>query len=661
MLDAAPDPGAYLAFPVGRCTSVTLSNSGGGIMNEPHSSRGAAGARPALYRTSRFCWILVAVLLLPVVAAFSADVPIATIPVGDAPVSIAVNSISHRIYVANYYGSTVSVIDGVSDTVTSTVVTGDFTVPIAVVANPIAIPARAYVANFWSNAITVIDESTNAATATVPSNGVHAGGPRALALNPSGPNPKLYVADYGSGLVTVLDALDYHQIAAVPVGGSPRALGIFSSLPRTRVYVANRASNTVSIIDGDIDQVVATVPSGVAPKAIAVDDSTGHAYVSNEGNNTVTVIDDTDAVLATIEVGARPVGIAVDENLGRLFVANYDAGTVSVVRTSDLTHEATLTVGAQPWAIAVDAADGKAFVTNYGSNTASVIDSTLSVTTVPCGTNPYSVAVDAGAVPHKTYVGNWNSDNVTVIDEPAAAVGLGAFAVPEAYAANSPVYVSISPTLVDTGETLMASGGAESMRVLYPAAISAVFYRVVPDIQWQRAEIVTGGGTEHVMWSADLGQLSDAACQLEVIALDQTSAAASVSDGGTSVRASSAGGFASAAVQLAPPEPHSTQTLLTVQYSASRKARPVALLASVACATEDCAGATGVVVFEVLDDGEWQALATVPLSEGSAEVSVKKTVRGTFRARYMGDASHDPSVSGSVVLKPSAMKKALLR
>lgn len=598
-----------------------------------------------------------AVLLVSVPAVFSADVPIATVPVGDSPVAIAVNPLSHRVFVANYYGNSVSIIDGASDVVTATVSTGDTSIPIAVIANPLATPAKAYVANFWANTITVLDESTNAVYATVPSNGVHAGGPRALALNPSGPVPKLYVADYGSGLVTVINAETCTQIKTIPVGLYPRALGIFASGARTRIYVANRGSNTVSVIDGDTDEVVATLPTGVAPKAIAVDRSTGCAYVTNETSNTVTVIGDTDQVVATVAVGTRPIGIAVAEDLGRVFVGNFTSNNVSVLRTSDYSTEATLSVGTSPWAIAYDRGDRKAFVTNYNGNSTSVIDSALTVTTVPCGTNPYALAVDEGAAPHKTYVGNWNSDNVTVIDEPSASETLSALTTAEAYAANDSVLVAVDPTVDDSSGTAVATGSATDMRLLYPANIAAVFYRLDPSQPWSRATITSGEYTTDVRWAADLGALPDGSYTLEVIAMDQTDAATAVSDGGTAVTATAIGGSAQTAFEIGA-EPHETTTGIALLPGATSSTR--LLSASVSCVEPDCAGPAGIVVFEQLSGGVWTAIASAELDGGVCATSLAKSVKGSFRAVYLGDETHLPSMSTVLEVKAGAVKTTAL-
>jgi len=605
--------------------------------------------------------MLVMLLGLPL-SVFSADVPIATVPVGDSPVAIGLNPFSPRVYVANYYGNSVSVIDGVSDTVTSTVPTGDWSIPIAVVANPLAVPARAYVAEFWSNQITVIDEASNAATATMASNGVHAGGPRALALDPSGSSPKLFVADYGAANVTVFDAVTYQQLAAVPVGAQPRALGIFVSLPRTRVYVANRGSASVTIIDGQNNTVVNTVGVGAAPKAIAVDDSTGYAYITCEESNEVWVVDDSDAVTATIGVGRRPVGVAVDSTNGRLFVGNYDNGTVSVIRTADFSHEATLAVGTQPWGIAFDEGDGKAFVTNYGSSTVSVIDSALTVTSVPTGYRPYAIAVDQGASPHKAYAGNWGSDTVTVIDEPEGLAALDGLATESAYAAADDILVGIDPEPVEYGGNYFAEGDAVSARQPYPAAISGVFVRLGDSATWSRAEITEGAGTSAVRWRAPLGQLETGdELPIEVVALDQRSAAASVSDGGTSIRSSSAGGGASAVLGLAE-EPLATLTTLRLVPRGEAGTSAVVLEATVSCVDAPDVP-YGRVVFERLVEDEWAEEGRADLdSGGTATFALERRPGGTFRALYLGNDEYVGSVSAELRVSPgSGSGKRVLR
>ena len=60
-------------------------------------------------------------LLASLAVSWSSDVPIATVGVGRNPSAIAVDPVTHAVFVTNYWGESVSVIDGSSDTVTATV------------------------------------------------------------------------------------------------------------------------------------------------------------------------------------------------------------------------------------------------------------------------------------------------------------------------------------------------------------------------------------------------------------------------------------------------------------------------------------------------------------------------------------------------------------
>ena len=84
----------------------------------------------------------------------------ATIPVGNGPFGVAVNSVTNTVYIANFgvlsaaqpVGNTVSVISGRTNTVTATIPVG--TAPGEVATNPLT--NTAYVTNFGDNTVSVI-------------------------------------------------------------------------------------------------------------------------------------------------------------------------------------------------------------------------------------------------------------------------------------------------------------------------------------------------------------------------------------------------------------------------------------------------------------------------------------------------------------------------
>jgi YVTN family beta-propeller protein len=90
---------------------------------------------------------------------------IATVRVGARPQAIAIDSLSHRVYVANNRGDTVTVIDGTNDSVIATVKTSGG--PYAIVVD--SATNRAFVANLAGGSLTVIDGRTlTGTTAAMP-------------------------------------------------------------------------------------------------------------------------------------------------------------------------------------------------------------------------------------------------------------------------------------------------------------------------------------------------------------------------------------------------------------------------------------------------------------------------------------------------------------
>lgn len=99
------------------------------------------------------------------------------------------------------------------------------------------------------------------------------------------------------------------------------------------------------------------------------------AYVTNSGNNTVTVLDlvhlRQDRVLT---VGANPTGIAANPKNNDVYVVNTDSGTVSVIDSIVNRVVATIPVHRKPYFIDVNSDGTRAYVANSGSNNVSVID-----------------------------------------------------------------------------------------------------------------------------------------------------------------------------------------------------------------------------------------------------------------------------------------------
>ena len=71
------------------------------------------------------------------------------------------------------------------------------------------------------------------------------------------------------------------------------------------------------------------------------------AYITNQGDNTVSVIDTaSNQVIKTIKVGKAPVGVAVSAQLKRVYISNVESHDISVIDTQNNTIIETLNIKA---------------------------------------------------------------------------------------------------------------------------------------------------------------------------------------------------------------------------------------------------------------------------------------------------------------------------
>lgn len=284
-----------------------------------------------------------------------------TVRVPQLPLAMAWSRTSNKLYVA-CESNAVAVINCATNTVTRTIGAAR---PLAVCWN--ATGNKIYVANSRDSSVTVIDGNTDSviARATVGSS------PSALAWSVSA--NKVYVTNSASNSVSVIGGSSNALLWTEPVDNTPSSVVVDAI--HNRVYVGNRVSSSVTVLDGTTNRAVTTITTSQEPWALAHNETQGQVYCAASAANAVDVIDTLHVVGHTIGVGLQPRSLVWAGITNRLYVANYGSlpGTVSLINCESYSVTKTLVVGNKPVAVCWNPISRRVYVANQDAGTVTVI------------------------------------------------------------------------------------------------------------------------------------------------------------------------------------------------------------------------------------------------------------------------------------------------
>ena len=297
---------------------------------------------------------------------------------------------------------------------------------------------------------------------------------------------KIYVADFGgednngicstcycpvvNGTLTVIDGATRSTTTTGFSYAYSNPLDLAVNPANRTLYVASRVFFTVSPTCGYSDQLgvlgesmltqtaTTRVGGAVFTARVAINEDTGHVYVADWHDGTVTVLDANGNVLDTIILPSRPFGLAVNATTNKIYVGdsneiavidgttNSIVGTIAVAAGAVAVNPATNTIyAAENSSIAViDGTTGSVTATvsapsgdlavnpqtnfiyaanagNYDFNqhgSVTVINgaTNAATTTLTDSNMPYPLRIAVNPATNKIYVVSLFSSNVTVID-----------------------------------------------------------------------------------------------------------------------------------------------------------------------------------------------------------------------------------------------------
>ncbi len=237
---------------------------------------------------------------------------VTTIRVGTNPLGVIYDGANGNVYVSNVGSGNVSVISGT--TLVTSVRVGVLPIGLGVdSAN-----GEIYVSNFGSSNVSVISGTTVVASVGV------GNGPTAVAYDVA--NGFVYVTNGNSNNVSVISGTTV--VANFGVGSFPSAVTYDSG--NGLVYVANANTNNVSVIFNT--SVVDNIPVGLSPFGLTYDLADGLIISANFGSGNVTFISST-SVVGSVAAGPNPRDLAYDSATGQTYVTDQGGDTVQILDT----------------------------------------------------------------------------------------------------------------------------------------------------------------------------------------------------------------------------------------------------------------------------------------------------------------------------------------
>ncbi len=255
-------------------------------------------------------------------------------------------------------------------------------------------------------------------------------------------------ASDSTGRLLILDAGDLSSIAEIAVGEHPAH--VIADQQGGRAFVTNAGDDTVTVVDLSQREAVGTIATGDYPHGLRMSPDGGVIDVANVEGGSVSVIDATRlAEIARIPVGKAPVQVGFTPDGSRVYVSLRDENRVAVIDATTRTVIDRIDVGRNPIQVHATPDSRFIYVANQGTeaepaDTVSVIEVASGdvVDTIRTGRGAHGVAVSADG--RLVFVTN-------IVDATVSAIDTGTRQVVVTYSVGAgPNGVTFSPAVVDS-------------------------------------------------------------------------------------------------------------------------------------------------------------------------------------------------------------------
>jgi YVTN family beta-propeller protein len=161
--------------------------------------------------------------------------------------------------------------------------------------------------------------------------------PRDLEFAPGG--KLLYLTLAGAPAVQVIDAVANKIVAQIPTGVSPHIAQHFAALAQGVVVV--QGPGELQFFDPATNAVARSITVGKQPHWVDITPDGKRLVVSNEGGNTISIVDPASGQSRTVDVGNAPRKVAVQH----MSAADHGGTKVSIANFAFVPGPTTITAG----------------------------------------------------------------------------------------------------------------------------------------------------------------------------------------------------------------------------------------------------------------------------------------------------------------------------
>ncbi|MDQ0323294.1 PQQ-dependent catabolism-associated beta-propeller protein [Pararhizobium capsulatum DSM 1112] len=253
------------------------------------------------------------------------------------------------------------------------------------------------------------------------------------------------------------------------------------------VYVSNEKDNTVTVVDSDTKEVVRTIEVGQRPRGITISHDGKFVYLCASDDDTIEIIDTaTHAIVGSLPSGPDPELFVLSPDGTTLYVANEDDNLVTVIDLESKHVKAEVPVGVEPEGMGISP-DGKSLVnTSETTNMAHFIDTATNEITDNVLVDSRPRFAEFKPDNSEIWVSAEIGGTVTVIDNATREVKHKiTFAIPGLRAeAIQPVGIRIT---ADGKKAYIALGPANRVAVVNAESYEVESYVLVGQRVWQLA------------------------------------------------------------------------------------------------------------------------------------------------------------------------------